>query len=1083
MKPEINLDDLEKTQESGQPPKKPNKKISAVSLGVAILACGLLMVGVYFLVRSIPNDYKWEQYVLPFINHSQLDLSASTVSASQDSYLENNEPNYILIGNLVGGYVPENMYIQTLVDDKELKLEGFSGRSFSDEISIDNGWHDIQVRLIARWLGQKMTLDTKEFGIHQTGKTSTPPIIVGLDENDGIYHVAGYMQPKTDIFWDTNAIKVIKPPDGSHFSPYSENADGQIIRIGAGQDGRFEIWFSLVRDSNKQIMLSTVEDNPLSGQSVILDLENPADFTDDLLAMKKTANIDFQVTVHPGFINKTIVLKVDPDNQNLANLMEGQITGNQFIESLVGPIVENGHQWGISDTIKPEIIINSGEATVTYNDNSSMVGQINMLGESDVRYSFPFGFPLLGNTGTFSVKINDLDVFNSFPVPSGLDEGLYSWDKIIRQQDVTFNLFRSPKNFLLGLSSFSLFDIYHNPDWLLETLQWISGLILATPILWLIAILLQSFRSGQTKKQDFLWIGSVLSGSLFLLLLSRTWYLMTVFSQSLGNSSWFRNFLSGLPPVFFPDIQFNDSDRFLLAALIVMLFLVAFISYNAYDKHRFGQSIFLKTASNIIEAFLFIVLINFAVQIIYTLLKQYFQDLDVSIFGWIVFSLTAYFLLSRLWQRLKSFHFTEPLQAWESYIRFLLFFLAFIITIPLKTSNAIQYLISTNRVDYPLVYLLSTFSAGALYFGFLGIVALLNIYPYSSEKEKQIPTNDPKILRMDGFLGGYQSQERSSLIIAQLIFAGFIIGTGDQWLFFPVSFLIAIWLFKYMIRPASEMAMLFFNAAYIRNQRGSLIENITKFMAADRLETRLDDLLSDLSEGKILPSEYEKSAAEIRAEKEKIQSNSPLAQGVNAEDDAFAISPFENRQKNVGFAVRWGLVLTIPLVLLFMSINLDRLLNQNAQFFWLTFVVQLGVFIIRWIIVSYFYGAYYDYLRGTNGLKKALFLTGFIAAATLPYQLFTMNGATGLSTFILEIGQIAYFLIGLGLIFTWKILRANGYSYRYLRLVIADIPSLVSAGSLVVGVAGTIVTTMITGQLNQVLSAVMNVVLPTFVHP
>jgi hypothetical protein len=1087
MEPEIESQKLEPIH----PQKKLRTRRRIFDLVVVIGVCIFLVFIPLITVKNIIGS-QWQPFLLPFIDHPRLDLSASTIPESDDAIIQNLDPNYTINVELVGGYFPSYLNIEVLVDGQRELFREISDRSLSHEITLGNGMHDVQVRLIARWLGQNMTLDSIYFRVNQQrGSMGEPPFIVGLETNESIYHIAGYTQPGGQIFFDPVLIKANErevemwPNAFFDYRDYSRSDEGLINGVTSATDGHFDFWFSLADDSKKRIELFTDREYPNSGTSVYLDLEYPVDFSKNPLARKKQAHIDIQFDINKRGITKKLVIQVDDQNDVLTKLIEGKVETEDFVRYFVGPVYENKFSFADAFTyITPEITIKEGKGTVTFENTSRIVGQISVLGESKVYFKFMSGFPLLGHTGLVSVKVNGLDVTKYSPTPRYLENHLYSWEKLSPEEEITFKLIRSPRDFIYDLSSFSLYDLYNVPFWLSQALWWISDLVQAAPILWLIAILIMTARTGSITKRDIIWIGSVFIGSLTLLLFSQSWYLLSGAFNALEPILGGRNFFFlNLIPAPLSIVSLSYSDWLMLIFLFIIIFPVFLISSGSYHMKRYWQWILLKTINNLIGAFIIIFFANISLQVIFRYLKVYFQDLDITFLGWGLFVLTIHFLLSRLWQRLKIFNFTEHLAGWEPYIKLSILILAAIIATPNKSSTAIQFLINTNRIDYLIISMFYTLSSGALYFSFFGVVALLNILGYSLAYKNNTLTERKTVLHFNSFLGGYLGSERIFLLIAQVLFAGFVVGTDDQWLFIPVSFLLAVWLFRYLFRPAAETATLFFNASQIRNQRSNLIANIGKSLAAGRLESGLDDLLSNLTAGKILPSEYEKSVAEIRSEQAKLQLSHLVEMGISPQNDTFAIGPFDNYKKNAVFAVRWGLLFTVPLVFIYLSVNVEQILSPNLQFFWLTLVVHLAVFIVHWIIISFFYGATYDYLRGSNGLKKALFLTGFIAAAMLPYRLFTINPAIGLSSLILEIGQIAYFLMALGIIFTWEILRENGYSFRHLRIVLADIPSLVSAGSLVVGITGTIIAAMLQGQLNELLSIVMRVVLPTFVPP
>jgi len=181
---------------------------------------------------------------------------------------------------------------------------------------------------------------------------------------------------------------------------------------------------------------------------------------------------------------------------------------------------------------------------------------------------------------------------------------------------------------------------------------------------------------------------------------------------------------------------------------------------------------------------------------------------------------------------------------------------------------------------------------------------------------------------------------------------------------------------------------------------------------------------------------------------------------------------------SVRFALWVGLVLQLPLLVLYVAQYPLAGVTREDPFYLQRPLLNLATFVASWLFVGLVFGLAYEYFHGTSGLRKGLVVGAAILAATVPIQF--LNGIT--STFsplvvTVWVFEVIAFTTLLGAMFDVRVLRREGRldlarpreALRELG-VISGLPEVVTgAGVLLTTVVATILA-LLSGQVTQVVT-------------
>ena len=151
---------------------------------------------------------------------------------------------------------------------------------------------------------------------------------------------------------------------------------------------------------------------------------------------------------------------------------------------------------------------------------------------------------------------------------------------------------------------------------------------------------------------------------------------------------------------------------------------------------------------------------------------------------------------------------------------------------------------------------------------------------------------------------------------------------------------------------------------------------------------------------------------------------------------------------------------------------------MRDPYFYLSIVVRLLVFYLKWLVQSFFFGYFFEYLRGENGFKKGLWLAVFVLVCSLSLDILQLTSIAEIPSLFFEAAQKTTFFAALGTIaFDYMTLRKNGFGWRKLRLI-SDVPGLTTLVSLIVSAASVAVTAVLTGRVTDLVTVLLSLAIP-----
>ncbi len=1052
-------------QPSAKKPKSPSGYMLLLfALCVFVLAVSSLGTEVWRFLNA-PFRYQVQPLDIDTDSHEQIALT------SQYTITGSTEPS---------------AHVSVKVDSRTV-ASGEADRNghFEAMVSMDDiGYHWIQVASTYKraWLPW---IDVSAYSIYRKNDPPTQPVIfkmVNIPAENAL-EVFGLADPETII--EIEGAKILS---------------GQAK---VGKSGQFRL---RIRAENNLVLLrarNMKRDTPWTA-SEPTQITNLGNFTTTIVSQDTIRELSTDTTVHiyvkqGQLASTTYSVSTRQDRPEVAKLLSGTLGLGNFYSLMVGEIKLNDGGGDISVGFQNEtpFVQIRDTAQVTTTVHGTRQGTFNPFGPTVLEFSFPEGFPLPGNTGSFRVTVDDYTVASISPVPAVIEGNTFSWTDIDSSQTVRLGLNIDRLAVLRTLPRLNLSDIFGKLRAVLETFYWLSDLIRAFPLIWALWLLYHFRPQNILEKPAFGQIVSVMITSLTVLCAYRVSELDWVLSRTAASPFKQSPYFMGLPWTvinIFMYQGFQNHDLYSLATILCIVILsLVFGLIAGRAKRAFFEQLMYTLAKAGLIIFLLKLLGVFLAQILSQ--PGITDNMVYSLTTWIVGSMVVSALLFAAWSQIKRLLPSQKVASWWFLVLpgIMVFSIAACFPTRLNVSSLdeLNFLIKyLNNLEQ----LFSTLGNWYFYFSFLAIVMIAMVIggkalwvsqTYSATLGQTGPLVYPAksiaslINAQIAYLREGATKHRVLLLLGYIVFAGYIVGTTDIWTVVPISFILGLGVYLLLLRSPDDMGRLSFFKNRFNEKRADILRDWFSEMSLHSLKRKQNDLMIGVATGKTTPSDYEKSKASLQAEIDRLSSTLTTPQGVSPEDFAFTLGPFEEPWANAKFAMRWGFWLQLPLMFIYMGFYLLQNIWTDHPYIWLAMIIQIMTFITRWLIMSFFFGFFYEQIRGEDGLKKALYLAGAVAISTLPYDLFKLTSLSQLPSVTFQLGQMALFIIALGILFDWEILRTHGYTFAHLRTVIADVPSLVTVGTIILSTSGVVVTSVLAGQTTKLLTAVLTAILPS----
>jgi hypothetical protein len=343
-------------------------------------------------------------------------------------------------------------------------------------------------------------------------------------------------------------------------------------------------------------------------------------------------------------------------------------------------------------------------------------------------------------------------------------------------------------------------------------------------------------------------------------------------------------------------------------------------------------------------------------------------------------------------------------------------------------------------------------------------------------------------------LPGDARAERTFLLIGTAVFAGWIAGSARSLAGIPVGFVVGLLLFWAVLRPAGERRVLADLAPRVRAMRLELLRDRMK--TADKPAKSDGDRDSGSEVSSVSGPDAQGAPAQAVSEHAPGGTagvGTGTRAGVDGQalpdrpllvEESLALGMSARQTDNVGLAIRLGIRVLVPLLALYVTLFWIGSTQETDPLLLPRLIVNLLIFAAWWILLSAFFGLYFEYLRGRSGMQKGMVLGGLIVLITLPLEL--AGGLVDPSRFpAIAIGAIQTFAFTalLGLQIDWRQLRpvmaASGFRDRLGTVAGASGQRSLATVAISIGVATLVgLQSIIQGELSQVLENVVAPFLP-----
>ena len=308
----------------------------------------------------------------------------------------------------------------------------------------------------------------------------------------------------------------------------------------------------------------------------------------------------------------------------------------------------------------------------------------------------------------------------------------------------------------------------------------------------------------------------------------------------------------------------------------------------------------------------------------------------------------------------------------------------------------------------------------------------------------------------------------AAVLAASAVFYG-----TRAWLFLPISFLIGWPILSYFVRADAwrELGSIY---DYVVNQRAKLLDQIIDLQDAENAFKRLRKERKDqYSKGEMTFAAYHQTIEEHRQELEQMEEAAKV-DGRVAKDIALTFGPYPSAWSNAVYGAMWSALFALPWIILFGYNYLAEPVSRISYPLW-DFASDVLFALTKWILIGFFFGYFFPYMRGNSGLGKGFGFFVVLVLPTIPLMVLTNQtaGAWQVDLFLMLQVFIQCMLLGL-FAFDYKVLRQSkqraGWQMAF------DIHGLDAVGlslsSIIVAVGATVTTIMTataTGVVGQLL--------------
>jgi hypothetical protein len=756
------------------------------------------------------------------------------------------------------------------------------------------------------------------------------------------------------------------------------------------------------------------------------------------------------------------------DDPRVVDLIEGKTSCADFIKEVFAGIeINNFELRSLFLDVTPQISIKENTATVFASSNPN--NQINL---PSLKGSFALIWPAdFSKNDTLLINVKDYEVTSFTPAPSRIDEKGATWVGSSVESDqpnrietgVRFRPLHRLGNFVKFIQ-FSPYDTIPYPYSIIP--EMLYGCLLLFPIIWAVWILRRSPLDEQFDKRfkratiylgawcfitpivDFVlartylvaepsqrilrefkfagWSALVIAGSLLIAFaFSGLLFIWICFRNRTQDSHSWTDMLRFLPQALLARLL---AATILVLLIMSLLWIAIFRSEKGLDRYRLWPA-----------------LIGFL--LVGTLLivpawvsrarpreksnRRWAKRIGLILVGGLLLAVVSYGLFG---SRENTFWNYNPALSGPEIFEF-----------------------SLVKLSYMFGYL----GGLVLYILFLGILVVLKTIEGRSGADNRL-------------LLGFE----------KLLFVSFIVGITWHFYLLPLPFLLAFLAYRCVMVSPTEHKQLdddeLVNEVFARRKEST----ITSLEKLKSRQNALDNLRKKFGSGEMPLPSFEIREKALRAtiqEQQKETQFTPSSQSrtYDVEDLILGLGPHKTNWENGKHAAIYSLWLAIPFALVNLGISIAVGGGGSKTFVPLSMAMQVIGGVSDWLILAFFFGYFFKYIKGHSGLKKGLTLAVAYTLCILPLVVREFSSSILAMLFYLTPNFI--FLPFLGIMAfdarSFRQIMGEGYSWKKL-IRFEDNPTLLAFTTIPFTTVAITVLSFLTGQSGKIIPLLLKAIIP-----
>jgi hypothetical protein len=727
-----------------------------------------------------------------------------------------------------------------------------------------------------------------------------------------------------------------------------------------------------------------------------------------------------------------------------------------FIERTLGWIdIENMTGIDIYSEListKPSIKI-SEAAAISWKTENINIGRIMKLtGKGRINLNIRGFKPAFGSRDTVIISIKDFKISATRPTPSNLIENKFEWRQPFGPGKTNIEIEFNHDNFfqiLLNSLRLNIHEIVEYPYSLFVYFIWL--LLYLLPVILVIWVLLtlqeefvgnsEAMKNGLVTKMkrniSFILVLCLVAPTIDLIQTIDFYFFRPLYYEVQNSiEKWIKSSIG-------PDVVRDNFVRDFFIIICSFIFYLFLLFLQALIKNKVFKEVIkaLKYASLIV-----LCLVILFIVILYVYHAQLLFQLISVLIGVFLIHFTILHIIKDV--RVEIFDLKDLFP--KNYLHFISIVASFILAYPIGKAVGLSFSL------YDIV-LFRQMSEIWLYIPLLALLAIFKPIPQLKLKT--------------------ELKHKRLTFLAAVILAGYIVGMRE-WMLIPVPFLLALFLFRHLfVSPTGyEKLDRFIDTIY--NNRKCLIEFVLKSRFTGKVEKASEKFDSQFLRGKIFPDKYKEYKKEYDLIIKEYKQIEALPEGIDHCAVAFATGPNKEPWENGINAAKMGFYFALAFLFIYSIFFHEKIIYIRPPYHLLPVLVGLSQFFLKYLVKAFFFGYFFQYLRGDSGLKKGLWLAGFIILCNLPLNILYLNSISDIPPLVFISFIELVFFGGLGAIaFDIKTLRNHGCNWRKVWLV-NDVPAIATFISIVISTAGAAITSILTGRIAEMIKLILGTAIP-----